>query len=304
MSTIAPPCPPRTARPTRRAGVCHTLLGAYADQRELRREIVARTGAAGSTLVIDRLAVSASDERLVAHLAADEPRENARIVCALYLADGRSRRCRRLSEEDLVGDPLAVIDGSPLNGSARASSDRCGPLLDRRGYTYCLAAVSDGRSIPELRWQRAEQLSGNDRTETVSLRAAVASLESYEPARALTIRALANDRRDPRVSTAVLRGELARLTRSHVVLNRALREAVLSAVARQGLSMSEIAMRCGRIKRDGRGHVAGETSWLARRIGAMPEGGGHAPTPWIHSETLALIARQGLGVAPHEVELG
>jgi hypothetical protein len=67
--------------------------------------------------------------------------------------------------------------------------------------------------------------------------------------------------------------------------------------------MSEIAIRCGRFKRDRSGRRSGETSWLARRIGQMPEGGQARPTPWIHSDTLALIARDGLGLSPHEVEL-
>jgi hypothetical protein len=67
--------------------------------------------------------------------------------------------------------------------------------------------------------------------------------------------------------------------------------------------MSEIAVRCGRVKRDGKGNVSGETSWLARRIGLLPEGGQSRPTPWIHSDVLALIARDGLGASPREVEL-
>jgi hypothetical protein len=67
--------------------------------------------------------------------------------------------------------------------------------------------------------------------------------------------------------------------------------------------MSEIAIRCGRVKHDSRGNESGETSWLARRLGLLPEGGQSTPTPWIHSEVLGLIARQGLGMAPREVEL-
>ncbi len=67
--------------------------------------------------------------------------------------------------------------------------------------------------------------------------------------------------------------------------------------------MSEIAIRCGRVKRDSRGNESGETSWLARRLGLLPEGGHSTPTPWIHSDVLGLIARQGLGVSPREVEL-
>ena len=44
-------------------------------------------------------------------------------------------------------------------------------------------------------------------------------------------------------------------------------------LARGDLTMSEIAIRCGRCKRDRRGNVSGETSWLARRIGLAPEAG-------------------------------
>jgi hypothetical protein len=45
-------------------------------------------------------------------------------------------------------------------------------------------------------------------------------------------------------------------------------------------------------------------SWLARRIGQTPEAGAAEPTPWISSDVLALIARDGLGLSPREVELG
>ena len=62
-------------------------------------------------------------------------------------------------------------------------------------------------------------------------------------------------------------------------------------------------MRCGRIKRDAAGNESGETSWLARRVGLLPEGGRDAPTRWIHTDVLALIARDGLGVSPREVEV-
>jgi hypothetical protein len=62
-------------------------------------------------------------------------------------------------------------------------------------------------------------------------------------------------------------------------------------------------MRCGRFKHDRCGRPSGETSWLARRIGLMPEGGARTPTRWVHTDTLALIAREGLGLSPNEVEL-
>ena len=158
-------------------------------------------------------------------------------------------------------------------------------------------------SIPELRWSRRAPGSEQGETQPVSMREAVARLESYEPVRTLTQRALMQHDGDGEVSTAVLRVELMRIQESPIVLNRGLREAVLAAVERQGLSMSEIAIRCGRIKRDSAGNESGETSWLARRLGLLPEGGREAPTPWIHSDVLALIAREGLGISPREVEV-
>jgi hypothetical protein len=69
------------------------------------------------------------------------------------------------------------------------------------------------------------------------------------------------------------------------------------------LSMCEIAMRCRRLKHDHRGRESGETSWLARRIGVLPESGASAPTPWVHTDVLGFIGRDGLGVAPSEVEV-
>jgi hypothetical protein len=129
-------------------------------------------------------------------------------------------------------------------------------------------------------------------------------VESYEPFCAHTREAVALHCGDSAVSTTVLRTELARVLRSPIVLNRGLREAVLTRIGRHETTMSEIAIRCGRLKRDARGNRCGETSWLARRIGLLPEGGQRVPTPWVHSDVLALIARDGLGIAPREVELG
>jgi hypothetical protein len=58
------------------------------------RELVSLAAAEGSVLVIDRLTGTHADARLVAHIAADEPAENAGLVCALYLADENRGRCR------------------------------------------------------------------------------------------------------------------------------------------------------------------------------------------------------------------
>jgi hypothetical protein len=106
------------------------------------------------------------------------------------------------------------------------------------------------------------------------------------------------------VSVKTVRLELERVDCSPLVLNRGLREAALAVVQWQGLSMSKIAMRCGRIKYDSRGRPSGETSWLARRLGIIASSSDSGPTPWVHSDVLGLIAREGLRISPREVELG
>jgi hypothetical protein len=263
------------------------------------REVCSRPAAAGTVLVVDRDVQSGADERLLAHLAADEPPLNASLVCRSYLsAEPARRRCRALQAADVEAVP--PFAQAPLRG-ARLDA-RHGPLVRGAGCAFQLLLVAGEMSIPALRWTRRGDSGGS--VSTVSLREAIAELESYRPFCELTRRALARYGRDPSVSCSVLRAELLRVLESPIVLNRALREAVLAKVSRGEASMSELAMRCGRLKRDCRGNTTGETSWLARRIGLLPEGGQAQPTRWVHSDVLALIARAGLGVAPREVELG
>jgi hypothetical protein len=154
-----------------------------------------------------------------------------------------------------------------------------------------------------LRWCQRDPRQIPGRLQPLSLRETIARVESYEPMVTLTRRSLAVHRDDAGVSTSVLGAELTRVQESPIVLNRRLREVVLGALDRQGLSMSEIAIRCGRVKRDCNGNESGETSWLARRLGLLPESGQSKPTPWIHSDVLGLIARRGLAISPREVEL-
>jgi hypothetical protein len=278
------------------------LLGRYLDGEGRLRQVVALPGAGGSVLVVDRDATTLCDRRLVAHLAADEPPENAALVCEQYLCDPAGRWCRRVQPGDLEAGPFSEAEearGSETEGSIGARA-----LVDKHGSAYRLERRSTGMSIPELRWCRYSPLAEGGGSDLVSMRDVVASLESYEPVRTLTSSALVHNCDDPTVSIAVLRGERARLEMSQIVLNRGLRRAVLRAAATQDLSMSEIAARCGRVKHDSKGNGSGETSWLARRLGISPEGGVGAPTPWIHTDVLGLIARCGLGICPREVELG
>jgi hypothetical protein len=80
-------------------------LGTYRDREGRDRNLVGRPGIAGSVLVIDQDAETLTDRRLVAHLAADEPAVNARVVAELYLADEEGRLARPLCERDWVTLP-------------------------------------------------------------------------------------------------------------------------------------------------------------------------------------------------------
>lgn len=258
-------------------------------------------------LVLDRDARTRGDRRLVAHIAPDEPVGNADLASRCFLEQARRGRCRcrSLTKEDLLVVPFCDdgIDASAADDALAGRSSRGAAPSDEHGRRYRITALDTGMSIPELRWCQCETPTRGE-PKPVSVRQAIAALEDYEPVRAQTLAAIRRHRSDQTTSVAVLRAELARVHESAIVLNRALREAVLAAIERDALSMSEIAMRCGRVKRDAAGNESGETSWLARRIGLLPEGGRDMPTRWIHTDVLALIARDGLGVSPREVEVG
>ena len=256
------------------------------------RELVILDGAGGSRLLVDRREADGADARLLAHLASDEPDANAWLVCSEFLADTR-RGARRLRAGDFGAH--AEGDRDPSAG------ERFQPavLTDAAGRRYFLRASG---SPAELRWHRETRGRGGGAL-MLSARDVVGALEAYEPVCAITRAAVSRYRRDRGVSVSALAVELRRIEASPIVLNRGLREAVLEAVREQGRSLSAIAMSCGRVKRDRRGNGSGETSWLARRVGLLPSSPGARPNPWVHSDTLALIAREGLGIAPREVEL-
>jgi hypothetical protein len=294
VSTIATaPTPPLDLAPgALGAFPTASRLGYYTERDTgAAREIARLSLPDGSALVIDRLSGTHDDPRLLARLAADEPRENAQLLCALYLAHESRGRCRPVTDAD--------FDVSP---TAEAPNVAVHHLHDDDGAIYRIQRVTlDGR-FPELRWTRRILTDQAERLETVRLREVVARFEDYEPARSITANALAAHHSDSSLSVSCLAAELTRLAESPIVLNRRLREAVQSRLAHGDLTMSEIAIRCGRCKRDRRGNVSGETSWLARRIGQAPEAGRDQPTPWVHSDVLALIARDGLAMSPNEVE--
>ena len=104
------PATTRRARQQRQRnlGRGQRLLAHYTDEQGRPRELLARAGAAGSVLVLDRDRATHGDRRLLAHLAEDEPIENADLVCASYLRELAARpcRCRLLSSEDLRSVPF------------------------------------------------------------------------------------------------------------------------------------------------------------------------------------------------------
>lgn len=310
MTPIATPTTaPAIASEKRALPLLGRPVGRYTSLDGRPRELVARPGCGGSVLVIDRDAGTLCDRRLVAHLAPDEPAENVAIVCDLYLEDSAGRWCRRIEREDLERVPFLesqlLLEPLARRQDSNALEREPGSeVIEALGCLYRLMPLPHpGSSVRVLRWAR--RLSGDMTAswEPASLRELVGALESYEPPFTLTATALARYRDDPCVSVTRLRAEFERMCASPIVLNRGLREAVLQAVSVQQTSLSEIAYRCGMIKHDRRGRPSGESSWLARRIGLMPEGGERSATPWVHSEVLALIARRGLGLSPREVEL-
>jgi hypothetical protein len=291
------------------------VLARYSDSHGRLREVLTRPGSAGSVLLVDRDARTRRDHRLIAHLAADEPPANAALICKDYLRHSRERPPRPLTAEDLFLAPF--VDAHADDAIPEAE------LLDCHGRSYRLLAYAEGIAIPELRWHvLAPALPGGSALlddpashgdpRPISLREVIACLQSYRPVRDITARALArahpaHPQRNShasynRLSISTLRGELQRIDASPIVLNRRLREAVQRAIA-GGDSLSGIATRCGRLKRESGGTFHGDTSWLARRVGLLPNAGKTEPTPWVHSDVLALVARRGLGISPREVEL-
>jgi hypothetical protein len=252
-------------------------------------------------LVIDRDELTRDDRRLVAHLAADEPAENGTLICAAYIEDVRRSgiRCRPLTPQDRRTIPFEEAEREQLAAAGLLTDSE---LRDRCGNRYRIERVQAAMSIPELRWRR-HPADPAEPAVVVSVRDVVAAVESYEPACGLSLRAVTRDHGPLQLSSSALRTELTRVRNSPIVLNRGLREAAVERLAQQQLSMSEIAIRCGRVKRDRKGNESGETSWLARRLGVLPEAGQELPTPWVHTDVLALIARRGLGLSPRDVEV-
>ncbi len=102
MSAIAPQRPDKHRKHSRNEGPRResTFLGAYTNENGRKREVISTNAAGGSTLVIDRDALTRLDERLVAHIPADEPAVNPYVMCRLYFEDRQGRHSRRVTTRD------------------------------------------------------------------------------------------------------------------------------------------------------------------------------------------------------------
>src|SRR6201994_3453485 len=129
-----------TARPT------NEVVHRYRDSDGSRRELITRRGNGGSTLVIDRDPMGRGEERLVAHLGADEPSVNVGAVCRSYLdAEPHMRRCRAPRPEDEALTPLAhpVLEvQTTMEGTTEPPTP------------FRLVRIACRMTIPELRWGR------------------------------------------------------------------------------------------------------------------------------------------------------
>jgi hypothetical protein len=278
-----------------------SCLGRYReDDTSAVRSIVALAGAGGSVVVVDQLAGTKADARVIACIAAEEDPGNAALIAQLYLADENRGRCRELTREDLAAPPTKEAGDAGQDDEAVAD-DYTDGVLDGEGVRYSIRELDGGDGAArELRWARR---NAGGVWQALTLRETIGHFEAYEPFMAMTGAAVAANNDDRAVGVATLHCELRRQQDSPIVLNRGIRAAVLRAVNEQGLSLSEIAARCGRRHSGCDDFSSGDTTWLQRRIGVKKEAGSERPTTWVHTDVLALIARDGLGLAPHEVEV-
>ena len=121
---------PRRPRPrqARRSDRRHRALASYRDGVGLREVVL--LGAGGSALVVDRDAATRCDARLVAHLDADEPPENAARLSRMYIRDTPSARCdaERCRPADPAGShctaPPCAVDRALVHRALEGAQPR------------------------------------------------------------------------------------------------------------------------------------------------------------------------------------
>jgi hypothetical protein len=212
----------------------------------------------------DRLVVV--DNQVLAVLAAGEPDANARLVERDWRANGRPR--------------CAHVDGYRIDTDGVLTS-----LWVESGSERFTIRLRDG----QLQWV-------DDTGGVHSVRDVVAACETYRPVVDATRTAI-SVHHEPRCRK--IEKELDRVMNSPMRLNRRLRTLVLDAID-NGDSFSDIAAKCGVMKRTKTGGWCGDSSWVARRVGIRAERG--RDIKWVREDILAHIARHGLDVMPVEAE--
>ncbi len=153
-------------------------------------------------LVLDRDAATLCDRRLIAHLAADEPHENAELVCNHYL---RGREGALVSARATRGSADLSAWPAKRIGMRHDLNSQDALVTGRDGNRYRLSPVPGERCILQMRWCRAAAESDDRCWQQVSLREVVGAVESYEPMRTLTEQAIARHDKDHSVSVTRLR---------------------------------------------------------------------------------------------------
>ena len=227
------------------------------------RELVMLDGAGGSRLLVDRRESDGADARLLAHLAVDEPDENARLVCREFLADER-RGARRLAPGDFGGR------GEGEHRSEPRAAFRPRVLTDAAGRRYCCVPAASRSSCAG----GGRRAAAERRRVTLSARDVVGALEAYEPVCAITRAAVARYRHD-RANFGV--DAVGRAAPDRVEPDRA-QPAAARGGARRGARARHAASARSRCRAGGSSATAAATA-PARRAGSPGVSGCCRPAP-------------------------
>ena len=205
-------------------------------------------GARATMLLVDRDALSGGDCRLLAHLGPDEPpRQRGHRVRRLPPAPrAGTARCRRLTRrsDPRRGDPADAALGTPEGRDAPALATRqprqapatghvsASPARPARRTSSCIhrdgphrRSCAGGAATPAARCTPSACATRSRRSKATSRSAPSSAAALAVKPRSVTGSATA-------ISVTVLRAELKRVLASPIVLNRALREAVLEWLER------------------------------------------------------------------------
>ena len=225
-------------------------------------------GADGSRLLVDRREDDGGDPRLLAHLAAMSPTPTPGSSAASSWPR-RPRVARALRPSDFGAPP----DGSRDPAEHRRSSRRPRPTPHGRRYFLRASGTPAGAALAPRR--RAVAAAPR----RLSARDVIGALEAYEPVCPLTRAAVERFRADRSVRS---RRSSVELRRDRVEPDRPQPPAARGGArggAEHGVSLSAIAMACGRIKRDQPRQRLGRDELARPPRRAAAAGAGRPPEP-------------------------